>query len=352
MTLLLGHDDVLAHLDMGELIAVIEDGLREQAAGGLVMPPRLNVPMREGLMRMMPVALNASGLFGFKVFHTSRTGARYLVAVYEQAGGELLALVDGDHLTAARTGATAGVAARILAREGPATVGVIGAGEEARTNFAAIAAVRPVREARVFSPRPARRAALAQEIEARHAVAAWPVDSPQQAVAGCDIVIVATNTMTAPDPIAFRGAWIEPGMHISSIGSTMPILRELDIETFARADRLVVDAPAQMGEECGDVIAAMAAGSYGDPVALDALVAGTESGRRSDDEVTLFKSVGTAMQDVLGALAVVRSARRGGDGQEVDLLHVKAFDTAVGERLRPTKAEGSLAATPQTRRET
>ncbi len=343
MTLLLGHDDVVAHLDMGELVAVIEDGLREQAAGELVMPPRLNVPMREGLLRMMPVALNGSGLFGFKVFHTSRTGARYLVAVYEQASGELLALVDGDHLTAARTGATAGVAARFLAREDAVTVAVIGAGEEARTNFAAIAAVRPVREARVYSPRAVRRSGLAEEIEARHGVRAGAADSPQAAVAGSDIVIVATNTMTAPDPIAFRGDWIEPGMHISSIGSTMPILRELDVETFARADRLVVDAPAQMAEECGDVIAALAAGAYTDPLSLDAVVAGTESGRRSAEEVTLFKSVGTAMQDVLAALAVVKSARRRGAGEEVDLLHLKAFDTAVGDRLRATTNEGSLA---------
>jgi ornithine cyclodeaminase/alanine dehydrogenase len=343
MTLLLDHDQVLAHLDMEELVAVLERGLHEQAAGELVMPPRLNVPMREGLLRMMPVALNASGLFGFKVFHTSRTGARYLVAVYEQASGELLALVDGDHLTAARTGATAGVAARYLAREDAVSVGVIGAGEEARTNFAAIAAVRPVREARVYSPRPARRSALAEEIAQRDGVAAQPVDSPEDAVAGVDIVIVATNTMTAPDPIAFRGAWIEPGMHISSIGSTMPILRELDVETFARADRLVVDAPDQMAAECGDVIAALSAGAYEDPLPLDAIVAGRLSGRRSPEEVTLFKSVGTAMQDVLGAFAVLRAAQRSGRGEEYDLLHLKAFDTAVADRLGAARTEGSPA---------
>jgi ornithine cyclodeaminase/alanine dehydrogenase len=330
MTLLLDQDDVLTNLDMSALISVIERGLHEEASGELAMPPRMNIPMNHGLLRVMPVAMNGSGLFGFKVFHTSKTGARYLVAVYEQEGGELLALVDGDHLTAARTGATAGVAAKYLAREDSSLVGVIGAGEEARTNFAAIHAVRPVERVRVFSPREARREAFAAEVRAKYGVEVTAVDRPEDAVAGVDIAIVATNTMNAPDPIAFRGEWMEPGMHVSSIGSTMPILRELDSDTFARAELLVVDAPAQMEEECGDVIAAVEAGVYGEPVPLSELVAGNAPGRESDDQITLFKSVGTAMQDVAAAFAVYETVRASGGGHAFDLLHLKEFPQSNG----------------------
>src|SRR4051812_29540941 len=164
MTLLLDDAAVRAHCDIGALVETLEQGLAEEAQGDLVMPARMNIEMRHGLLRLMPVAMNASELFGFKVFHTSTTGVRYLVAVYEQEGGELLALVDADYLTAARTGATAGVAAKHLAREDAHVVGVIGSGVEARTNLAAMIAVRPVDEIRVFSPRPARREQFAQEI--------------------------------------------------------------------------------------------------------------------------------------------------------------------------------------------
>lgn len=325
MTLLLGEADVRANLDMSELVSVIEGGLAEEARGELTMPPRQNIPMKFGLMRVMPVAMNGRGLFGFKVFHTSTTGARYLVAVYEQEGGELLALVDGDHLTAARTGATAGVGAKYLAREDSTDVGVIGAGEEARTNLAAIATVRGIERVRVFSPREARRERFAEEVREQYGFDVTAVDDPEAAVAGADIAIVATNTMNAPDPIAFRGAWMEPGMHVSSIGSTMPILRELDVDTFDRADLLVVDVPDQMHEECGDVIAAVDAGVYGEPVALSALVGGEHAGRTSDDEITLFKSVGTAMQDVAAAFAIYEHVRDAGGGLSFDLLHLKEF---------------------------
>lgn len=326
MTLLLNGDDVIANCDMAELVATIRLALQEEAAGETVMPPRLNIPMRHGMLRMMPVAMNARNLFGYKVFHTSKTGARFLVAIYDQEEGELLALVDGDYLTTARTGATAGVAAQYLARSDAATVGVIGAGAEARTNFAAMCVVRPVQRVRIFSPRPARREALADEIREQYGIEADAVDRPETAVAGADIVVVATNTMHAADPIAFRGAWMEPGMHVSSIGSTMPILRELDTETFARADHLVVDAPEQMHDESGDVIAAVKEGVYETPSLLAAMVSGVAPGRTTDEQITLFKSVGTAMQDVVSAFAVYELAQQRGAASAVDLLSLKAFD--------------------------
>jgi ornithine cyclodeaminase/alanine dehydrogenase-like protein (mu-crystallin family) len=186
--------------------------------------------------------------------------------------------------------------------------------------------VRTVERVLVYSPREARREAFAEEIRGEYGIEATPVDRPDAAVADADIAIVATNTLNAPDPIAFRGEWMRPGMHVSSIGATMPILRELDVESFARAGRLVVDAPASMEEECGDVIAAVEAGVYGEQIALSAVAAGDAAGRESDDQITLFKSVGTAMQDVIAALAVYETLEARGGAPSFDLLHLKAFE--------------------------
>jgi ornithine cyclodeaminase/alanine dehydrogenase len=340
VTLLIDDLAVREHCQMSTLVARIETALAEEAAGELVMPPRQNLTMKHGILRVMPVVMNRSGLFGWKIFHTSLGGARYLVAVYEQESGELLALVDGDHLTALRTGATAGVAARYLARADASAVGVIGSGVEARTNLAAIATVREVRVVRVFSPRVARRKAFADEACTQYGIDVEPVDSPEAAVAGVDIAIVATNTLNAENPIAFEGAWMEPGLHVSSIGSTMPILRELDTDTFARADLAVVDAPAQMEEECGDAIAAVGAGVYGSPTPLADLVAGRAPGRTSREQITLFKSVGTGVQDVVAAFCVYEEVKKRGDGQSVDLLHLKPFDQPMNlaERQRAVSA--------------
>lgn len=327
MTLVLGHADVSDLCDVRRLVDLIDEGFGDQAAGAVVQPERVSLAMGIGNFRLMPVVLDARGLFGFKAFHWSAGGARYLVALYSQESGELLALVDGDHLTAIRTGATAAVAARHLARPDATTVGVIGAGAEARTNLAAMATVRDLSAVRVFSPRPHRREAFAEEMASQLGVAVTPCPSAQECVAGVDIVITATNTGSAPDPIAYRGAWAEPGQHISSIGSTLPTLRELDVETFARADLVVVDAPEQMEAECGDVVAAAAAGCYPQPASLAAVVGGEHPGRPGAEAVTLFKSVGTAMQDVLAASVVYEGAVAAGRGTSVDFLSVKPVTT-------------------------
>jgi ornithine cyclodeaminase/alanine dehydrogenase len=266
---------------------------------------------------------------GFKAFHGAPTfGARYLIAVFEQANGDLLALMDANHLTAARTGATAGVAAKYLARPESRTVGVIGAGMEARANLQAMCDVLPgLERLTVYSPRASSRERFVADMGDETGLPVSAVDRPEFAVRGADVVLVATNTSSAADPIAFRGEWIEEGMHISSIGSTMPALREIDRDTFARSDLIVVDALAQVLEESGDVIDAQAAGAF-DPSAVAELhdvAAGLRGGRPSGDAVTLFKSVGTALQDVMSGLAIYEVAKERGFGYAIDeLLELKS----------------------------
>lgn len=330
MTILLDATAVAAATDMQTLIEAIERGLKEQAAGSVVVPPRMNLPMQQGAFRIMPAVLNDSGYMGFKAFHGAPSfGARYLIAVFEQAKGDLLALMDANYLTAARTGATAGIAARYLARPESRTVGVIGTGMEARTNLQAMCAVLPgIEQVKVFSPRAASRERFVAGMSDEPWLRVTPVDRPELAVRGADVVVIATNTSSAADPIAFRGEWIEEGMHVSSIGSTMPALREIDSDTFARSDLIVVDALEQVLEESGDVIDAQATGAFepSEVVELHEVVAGLRGGRPSNDAVTLFKSVGTAVQDVMSGLAVYEVARERGLGHVIDeLLELKTI---------------------------
>lgn len=329
MTLLLTNSDVERASDIAAQIDAIEAGLREEANGTVDLPPRLNLATTTGFFRVMPAVMRDSGLMGYKVFHGSvQHGVRYLIAIYDEKDGRLLALMDAAYLTATRTGATTGVATRYMAPPNAATVGVIGSGLEATTNLEAVCAVRPVREGIVFSPTPANRERFAARMNDRLGLRLEAVATPEQAVADVEVVVVATNTTGVGDLIAYRGRWMTAGQHVNSIGSTGLQLREIDSDTFARADRVVTDSRVQLEAESGDVHAARQAGTYdrSKVTELKEVVTGHAPGRTESDKTTLFKSVGTAIQDVAAGFAVYREAVRRGLGQDVgEFLELKTF---------------------------
>ena len=329
MTLVLNAQDVEPLCDMRALIDVIKRGLREEALGHAVVPPRLNLQTASGFFRVMPAVMNDSGLMGYKVFHGSvRSGVRYLIAVYAQQGERLLALMDAHYLTAARTGATTGIATKLLANPKTKTVAVIGSGLEARTNLQAVCAVRPVERVTVFSPNPERRARFAARMGPELGVETRTVNSPEECVRGAEIVVVATNSFGRPDPIAYRGAWMEPGVLVDAIGSTSTFLREIDADTFQRAQWIVVDSKVQVEEESGDVKAAVSEGKYdrAKVVDLKEVLVGKAQGRTSVQQMVLFKSVGTAVQDVMAGFVVYEEAVRQGRGQDIgEFLDLKTF---------------------------
>jgi ornithine cyclodeaminase/alanine dehydrogenase-like protein (mu-crystallin family) len=281
--------------------------------------------MRDGsFLRIMPARMEGSGLMGFKSFQGSMaTGVRYLIVLCA-SDGEILALVDAAYLTGARTGATSGVATRYMAKPSASTVGVIGSGLEADTNLSAVAAVRDLSAVKVYSRNPERRAAFAEKMTARLGVPVTPAETPQEAVGGTDIVVIATNT-GMNGPIAYEAGWMEPGQHVVSIGSTSPFLRELDTACFTTADRIVLDVSAeQLMDECGDALAANDAekASLEHAHQLSALVAAGTVNSGSDG-LTLFKSVGTAAQDLISAKAVY------------DIAVAQGFGTDIGPVVEP-----------------
>lgn len=327
--LILNPAAVKAATNMRQMVDLIDAGVREQAAGHVVVPPRMNLETSNGFFRVMPAVMRERGLMGFKIFNGSvQHGVRYLIGIYDEKAGELLALMDAAWLTGARTGATTGVATRYQARANSRSVGVIGSGLEARTNLEAVCAVRDIRRAQVYSPTPANRERFATEMAAGLNIEIEAVDSAERAVRGMDIVVIGTNTTKHANAFAYQGAWMEVGQHVNSIGSTGGKLREIDPATFVNAERIVVDSLLQVEEECGDVLETRERGLWQrDKVSeLTALVTGAVPGRTRDEEITLFKSVGTGLQDVVAGFAIYEEATRLGLGQRIDdFLEHKRF---------------------------
>jgi alanine dehydrogenase len=328
MTLLLDNATVTASVDMARMVDVIEQGLAIEARHGVHSVPRVNLPAGDtGFFRLMPAVIPELDLIGLKAFNSNpRMGVHYLIALWSLTEGELLTLVDASYLTAARTGAVTAVAHRALTRgRGFREVGVIGSGLEARTNLEAICAVTEVERVKVFSPNQDRRVRFAREMSDRLEIEIVPVDSGE-AAADAESVLVATNTGIDSGVVALDGRWLRSKGHINTIGSTMPGLREVGAETFALADVVVLDTRHALTES-GDLQAAVSGGHWDDSKAIELATLISDQTESVDREarLTLFKSVGTALQDVLAAKAVYETARERSLGQRVNLLIEKAF---------------------------
>jgi len=326
MPLVLIDDEVRQVLTMTGAIRVIEDALREQAAGRVILGERVNMLLPNGWMRLAPAALLFEDVLGYKEFHLTRpSGLRYTVHLCEAGSGRLLALMDAKYITAIRTGATSAIAARYLAPAGAATVGMIGSGAEARTQLEALACVRRLQQVKVFSPHAERRERFAAEMSTTLGLAITAVSSIDEAIEGSEILVAATNTR-GQGPV-LTGNHLRPGLHINSIGSTLPSQRELDHSAWPVVDRVVVDTRMALTES-GDAIAAREAGVL-DPlkvVELQEIVSGAVPGRSSKGEITLFKSVGTAVQDIAAGYYVYKEAVRRGLGQKIaDFLSIKGI---------------------------
>ncbi len=309
MTLLIRHEDVLASVDMTTAIAAMENVLREEGEGHVTLPPRTNMKAGKGWLRVGPVALEQSGWAGFKAMNlVPGLGLRYQVHLYRIETGEIAAIMDAQHLTTLRTGATSAVATRRLARSGPAVVSLLGSGVEARAQLEAMQHLGIVRSARIYSPTADNRERLAEEFRRGYGMEVAAVGSAEEAVAGSDIVLAAVKSK---EPV-LNGAWLRPGMHVNSVGTARRDQREIDIETFTRSAIIVVDTREGVFGEAGD---AAVAREHVPPEAVyevAELVVGKAPSRRNDDEITLFKSVGTSVQDIgLARVIYERAVERG-----------------------------------------
>jgi ornithine cyclodeaminase/alanine dehydrogenase len=225
--------------------------------------------------------------------------------------------MNGTYITAVRTGAASGVATRILARPDASTAGIIGAGVQAKTQLEAVAAVRPIREARVFDVIPEAADRYAAEMSEKLGIRVTRADTAEAAVRDMDVVCAASTSKT---PVVL-GAWLNPGAHINGVGSHSVDARELDTEAIVRS-KVVVDTTDAALAEAGDLITPIQEGAItADHIhaELGDMITGKKPGRTSDQEITLFKSQGIAIQDVATAQLVYQKAKERGIGTEVNL---------------------------------
>lgn len=313
MTLLLTHDDVRSAVSMDDAIVAMEAAFKEEGEGAAVLPPRINMKAGKGWLRVGPVVLEKSGAMGFKAMNLAPgQGVRYQVHLYDVETGALRAIMDAQHLTTLRTGATSAVATRRLARKGRAVVALLGSGPEARAQLEAMDAAGFVKSARVFSPTPANRRKLAADFRAQGMEIA-DVGSVEAAVEGAEMILAAVKSSQT----VFFGRWLRPGMHVNSVGTARRDQREIDPETFARSARVIVDTGEGVFGEAGDAVAAREVITPESVHELSALVVGATPGRTDDAQITLFKSVGTGIQDIAIAAVIYQRARAKGLGTEI-----------------------------------
>ena len=314
-TTFIGDDDVARLSRWPAAVQALRQAYSQPMTPDMV-PPRV-MARGQGFWLRGLCAISPSGEYmGCKLIAASPRihRASYLISLFDQRTMDLVALIDGNRVTGIRTAATAVVAVDLAAPKRPLRVAVIGSGFEARSQLEALLSVRTVASAAVFSPTPASRERFAASFHADHGLDITAAPSPQEAVAGADVVICAARSRDEQPVI--RGEWLSPGMTVVSIGSTLPEQREVDEATLARADLIVADMPEEVAHDTGDALAAVAAGVdvVGKLVSLADVASGSVPGRRSETDIVLYKSVGSALQDVVIAEMLYRAALASGRG--------------------------------------
>lgn len=313
-------------LPMADCIELMADALGALARGEAINPLRsvTGWPDANGALGVMPAAIAKPAIAGAKLISVvpgnralGLESHRGVVVLFKADHGEPVAAVDAGAITAIRTAAVSGLATRLLACPEAGDLAILGSGTQARTHLEAVRQVRTLRRVRVWSPSAERREAFVSLVERELGVTMEPVESPAAAVSGAEIVCTVT---AAREPI-LHGDWLAAGSHVNAVGSSQPVAREIDAEALRRA-RIFVDRRESALAESGDLIGAIADGAVrpDDIVAeLGEVVVGSVAGRGSDDEITLFESLGLGVEDVAAAAHVYRAALDDGSASEVSL---------------------------------
>jgi ornithine cyclodeaminase/alanine dehydrogenase-like protein (mu-crystallin family) len=302
---------------MAECIELMSDALASLARGEIFQPLRtiIRPPDARGLLGLMPAYRHGEhGAFGMKAICVfpgnpalGKDAHQGMVMLFSQETGEPLALMNASQITAIRTAAVSAVATRLLARPDVSELGIIGAGVQARTHLVALACVRSIRNARVACRNREHAVQLVREMQDKVAFPIEAVSSNEAAVRDADIVVTATS---AHEPVLKRD-WLADGAHINAIGTHSPQSREIDTETMAAA-RIFVDRRESALNEAGDYLLAAAESAVTpDSIVgeIGELVIKTKTGRTSSSEITLFKSLGLAIEDVVCAEYLYRKAQ-------------------------------------------
>jgi len=327
--LMLSADDVKKAVPMAEAISVIKNAFTQLSTGKTVTPLRVQLPVErhEGNTIFMPAYLSETDTLGVKIVsvfpHNISKGMPTIFSIViavDAKTGCPVAIMDGTYLTALRTGAASGAATELLARKDAEVAAVFGAGAQARTQLLAVCEVRNIKRAWVFDCIQEKVKAYVEEMRGKGCI---PQDlraasSPTEAVQEADVICTATTSST---PV-FNGNDLRPGTHINAIGAFTPQMQEVDAVTIKRVDKIVVDSLKACLTEAGDIIIPMRKGVITESdihAELGEITAGLKPGRERNDEITYFKSVGNAVQDISVAHLVLEKAQQIGLGREVKI---------------------------------
>jgi alanine dehydrogenase len=326
VALLLRESHLQDLLSMRDLVPLMERALAAFSTGGVVQPVRSVVPVRThgGFLAVMPAYLSGEQALGLKaVAFYPGNAARGLhthmatILLLDAATGALLAVLDGRLITEMRTAAVSAAATKHLARPDARVLGLLGAGVQARSHVAALAEVFRPDVVQVWSRTPARAAQFAREIVGPFGVRVAVKGSAEEAVRGADVICTLTSSQT---PV-LHGAWLRAGMHINAVGASRPDWREMDNDAMMRS-RLFVDSKAAALVEAGDIVLPITEGVIRDDhiqAEIGEVFAGTRPGRTAPEEITLFKSLGQAVEDVATAQFAYQRARERRIGEELSL---------------------------------
>jgi alanine dehydrogenase len=317
MTLHINEKEVRSVLTMAMALEAVEDSLRKQGRGEVVVQPRRRFELPGGFYHYMAAADYTGGYLAEKQYTYVAGKIRFLVLLYEIASGDLVGQIEADYMGRLRTGAASGVATKYLARPEASVAAIIGTGGQARTQLEAVAGVRKLASAKVFGRNVAKRGTFCDEMAGQLGIPVYSASSVSEAMQGVDIVCAAT---TAAQPV-ISGADVAPGLHINAIGANHAHKRELDGDAVGRAELIVTDSLEQAREEAGDLILAFGAEAsrWSGVKRLADVVCGKEARRADERQITLFKSNGIASWDLAVAIRVFGLAREKGLGRGVPL---------------------------------
>ncbi|HEV3145543.1 MAG TPA: ornithine cyclodeaminase family protein [Gemmataceae bacterium] len=315
--LYLTEDDVRNVLTMEMALEAVEVGLKKVALDEAVNNPRSRCQTDHAMLHIMSAAGKTLGVLGFKAYITHKSGARFHFHLFDGRTGEHLAWMQADYLGQVRTGAASGVATKYMARPDCTRFGIFGSGKQARTQVQAICKVRPISRVHVFSPNEERRRAFAREMSSLYKTEVVPVPRPEEAARNMDIVVTATSSR---EPILF-GDWLGQGTHLNIIGSNFLGKAEVDMQTVRRCKKIVVDSKDQARLEAGDLRPAVEEGvlHWAEVQELGQVVAGRFRGREHPEDITMFKSLGVAIEDVATAATVYAKAKEMGIGRILEI---------------------------------
>lgn len=313
----LGEADVAGLVTVADAVAAVERGLMAEASGGAVAMDKTYVAARPGVtLQALGAAGRDFGLLGTKTWPQGLPGGAPALVAFDAESGALKAIMAASALSRLRTGALGGVAAKILASEGPLDVAVIGSGRQAETQVAAVAAVRSVRRLSVYSPTPAHREAFARRMADTLGIDAVACASGEAAVRYADVVITISK---ASRPV-LEGAWLKPGAHVNAVGATIRGKRELADGVVGRATLICADSLAGarlLSDDLIDGLGESDAAWSGVRRLCDLVAAG--GGRPQGAALTLYKGVGSGIADVALAATVIEKAWAANVGQELDM---------------------------------